>query len=62
MCRHGRKEPDAGDDLTPGLRQPGGYTALTRSLEMGRDAVIEEVAASGLLGRGGAAFPTGRSA
>ncbi len=38
----------------------GGYRALRRALELGPDAVIREVIASGLKGRGGAAFPTGR--
>ena len=37
----------------------GGYEALRRSGQMGADAVLEAVAASGLSGRGGAAFPTG---
>jgi NADP-reducing hydrogenase subunit HndC len=39
----------------------GGYRALFRVLkEMGPEAVIDEVARSGLRGRGGAGFPTGR--
>lgn len=37
----------------------GGYQALKKALEMGPDAVIDEVKASGLRGRGGAGFPTG---
>ncbi len=37
----------------------GGYTALHRAAEIGAEAVLESVAASGLSGRGGAAFPTG---
>jgi NADH-quinone oxidoreductase subunit F len=37
----------------------GGYRALRRALEMGPEAVIAEVTAAGLVGRGGAAFPTG---
>ncbi|MFL5652099.1 MAG: NAD(P)H-dependent oxidoreductase subunit E [Chloroflexota bacterium] len=41
-------------------RAHGGYVALTRALEIGPDAVIAEVTASKLMGRGGAAFPTGR--
>jgi NADH-quinone oxidoreductase subunit F len=37
-----------------------GYEALRRALEMGADAVVREVIESRLLGRGGAAFPTGK--
>ncbi|MCY4067585.1 MAG: NAD(P)H-dependent oxidoreductase subunit E [Acidimicrobiaceae bacterium] len=37
----------------------GGFTALRRAAELGAEAVLEQVAASGLSGRGGAAFPTG---
>ena len=35
----------------------GGYRALHRAIEMGPDQVVAEVKASGLRGRGGAAFP-----
>ncbi len=38
----------------------GGYAALVKALEMGPEAVLEEVKRSGLRGRGGAGFPTGR--
>jgi NADH-quinone oxidoreductase subunit F len=41
-------------------RAHGGYTALRRALELGPAGVIREVTDSGLVGRGGAAFPTGR--
>jgi NADH-quinone oxidoreductase subunit F len=37
----------------------GGFEALARARELGPDAVIAEVTESRLLGRGGAAFPTG---
>ncbi len=37
----------------------GGYQALRKAFELGPDAVIDEVKASGLRGRGGAGFPTG---
>ena len=41
-------------------RAAGGYAALRRALELGPEAVIREVTDAKLLGRGGAAFPTGR--
>ncbi len=37
----------------------GGYTALQKAISMGPKAVIDEVKASNLRGRGGAGFPTG---
>lgn len=40
-------------------RSFGGYQALERALDEGPAAVIDEIAAAGLRGRGGAAFPTG---
>jgi len=40
-------------------RRLGGYKALEKALEMEPSAVIDEVKASGLRGRGGAGFPTG---
>ena len=42
-----------------GWAQKGGYQALKKALGMTPEAVIEEVKASGLRGRGGAGFPTG---
>jgi NADH-quinone oxidoreductase subunit F len=41
-------------------RAAGGYRALRRAFELGPAGVIREVLESGLVGRGGAAFPTGR--
>ena len=38
----------------------GGFRALARAREIGPERVTEEVTAAKLLGRGGAAFPTGR--
>jgi NADH-quinone oxidoreductase subunit F len=38
----------------------GGYEGLDKALRMGAEAVIKGVLDSGLWGRGGAAFPTGR--
>jgi NADH-quinone oxidoreductase subunit F len=40
-------------------RENGGYDALRRAIELGPEGVVREVSASHLLGRGGAAFPTG---
>ncbi|MGH2930904.1 MAG: NADH-quinone oxidoreductase subunit E, partial [Solirubrobacteraceae bacterium] len=41
-------------------RASGGYEALRRAFEIGPEGVIREVLDSRLVGRGGAAFPTGR--
>jgi len=43
-----------------GYKQLGGYKALARALELGPRAVLKAVSDSKLVGRGGAAFPTGR--
>lgn len=40
-------------------RKNGGYEGLKKALSLTRQAVISEVKESGLVGRGGAAFPTG---
>lgn len=40
-------------------RRFGGYEAIRKALNMSPDAIIKEVTASGLRGRGGAGFPTG---
>ena len=55
LARVGVVDPTSLDDY----RTHGGYKALEEALRIGADRVIEEVTASGLLGRGGAAFPTG---
>jgi NADH-quinone oxidoreductase subunit F len=49
---------NCGQDTTS-LAQYGNYPALTRALGMQPEEVVNEVKASGLVGRGGAAFPTG---
>ncbi len=41
-------------------RASGGYAGLARAFEIGPTAVIAEVTSAKLMGRGGAAFPTGR--
>ncbi len=41
-------------------RSRGGYQALRRAIELGPEAIIREVTDAKLMGRGGAAFPTGR--
>jgi NADH-quinone oxidoreductase subunit F len=56
LRRAGVTDPRSLDDYLA----TGGFRGLRRALSIGPLAVIEEVVASGLLGRGGAAFPTGR--
>jgi NADH-quinone oxidoreductase subunit F len=56
LRRIGVAEPDSLDDY----RAHGGYAALRRAFELGPEGVIREVIDSGLMGRGGAAFPMGR--
>jgi NADH-quinone oxidoreductase subunit F len=56
LKRVGHVNPESLDDY----RAHGGYIALRRAIEIGPDGVIRELNASRLMGRGGAAFPTGR--
>ncbi|GHE05585.1 hypothetical protein GCM10010339_42050 [Streptomyces alanosinicus] len=56
LRRVGVVDPASLDDY----RAHGGYTALRRAFALGPAGVIREVTESGLVGRGGAAFPTGR--
>jgi NADH-quinone oxidoreductase subunit F len=56
LKRVGVADPESIDDY----RAHGGYEALRRAYELGPEGVINEVLDSMLLGRGGAAFPTGR--
>ncbi len=50
---------DAGARTFDGWVERGGYQGLRKALGMSREAIVEEVKASGLRGRGGAGFPTG---
>nr|MBC8488932.1 NADP oxidoreductase [Bacteroidota bacterium] len=45
-------------DLESYLKQ-GGYQSLKKALSLSSEEIIREVKASKLVGRGGAAFPTG---
>jgi NADH-quinone oxidoreductase subunit F len=56
LHRIGVVDPESLDDY----RAHGGYAALRRAFELGPEGVIREVVDSKLMGRGGAAFPTGR--
>ena len=56
LRRIGRIDPMSLDDY----RAAGGFLALRRAIEMGPDRVVREVIDSKLVGRGGAAFPTGQ--
>ncbi|WP_217239143.1 NAD(P)H-dependent oxidoreductase subunit E [Streptomyces sp. AC555_RSS877] len=56
LRRVGVVDPASLDDY----RAHGGYAALRRAFDLGPAGVIREVTDSGLVGRGGAAFPTGR--
>ena len=56
LRRIGEADPGSFDSY----RAAGGYRALRRAIEMGPEGVIREITDARLLGRGGAAFPTGR--
>ncbi|MDN5854335.1 MAG: NAD(P)H-dependent oxidoreductase subunit E [Actinomycetia bacterium] len=56
LRRVGVVDPSSLDDYVAN----GGYEALDRAFAMGPQAIVTEVLDAGLLGRGGAAFPTGR--
>ena len=56
LRRVGVADPTSLDDY----RAHGGYAALRRAFALGPEGVIRELIDSKLVGRGGAAFPTGR--
>jgi NADH-quinone oxidoreductase subunit F len=56
LRRVGMVDPSSLDDYLAHR----GYLALHQALAMGAEAVIQEITDSKLVGRGGAAFPTGR--
>ncbi|MBO9519197.1 MAG: formate dehydrogenase [Porphyrobacter sp.] len=55
FARAGQTRPTNLDDY----EETGGWAGLRRARHIGSDAIIEEVLASGLRGRGGAGFPAG---
>ena len=55
LRRVGVADPSSIDDY----RAHGGYEGLRRALDLGPEATIQELKDSKLMGRGGAAFPTG---
>jgi formate dehydrogenase iron-sulfur subunit len=55
FARCGVTDPLSLDDY----RSHGGLEGLRRALRLDADAVVDEIVASGLRGRGGAGFPTG---
>jgi NADH-quinone oxidoreductase subunit F len=56
LRRIGNVDPESLDEY----RISGGYRALREAFALGPQRVVAEIVASNLLGRGGAAFPTGR--
>jgi NADH-quinone oxidoreductase subunit F len=56
LRRVGVADPESLDDY----RAHGGYDAIRRAIDIGPEGVLREVLDSKLMGRGGAAFPTGR--
>ena len=55
MEKCGRVDPEEIQDYVA----HGGYSALVKALQSSSEAIIEEIKAAGLRGRGGAGFPTG---
>jgi len=53
--RLGRTNPESIEEYIA----TGGYEGIQKGLQIGREAIIEEIKKSGLRGRGGGGFPTG---
>jgi NADH-quinone oxidoreductase subunit F len=56
LHRIGNANPSSIEDY----KRSGGFQALRKAIEIGPEAIVREVIESKLLGRGGAAFPTGK--
>ncbi|MFZ5444269.1 MAG: NADH-ubiquinone oxidoreductase-F iron-sulfur binding region domain-containing protein [Myxococcota bacterium] len=56
LLRAGKIDPTSLDEY----RAHRGYEALRRAVELGPEGVLREISDAKLVGRGGAAFPTGR--
>jgi NADH-quinone oxidoreductase subunit F len=56
LRRVGKTDPASLEDYN----RAGGYEALRKAFDLGPEGVVREVIESRLLGRGGAAFPTGK--
>jgi NADH-quinone oxidoreductase subunit F len=55
-----RRLRDGGATNLEAYKKLGGYEGLPKALELGPEGTLRELAASKLLGRGGAAFPTAK--
>jgi NADH-quinone oxidoreductase subunit F len=56
LRRVGKANPESVEDY----RKSGGYEALAKAIAIGPEQIVREVIESKLMGRGGAAFPTGK--